>query len=183
MIKHSATDLVELFNGCFKASYQCILVAGAKEPVYLPASASNKYNEIHFAHDYFASALHEIAHWTIAGSKRRQLVDYGYWYVEDGRDQAQQAAFEAVEVYPQAIEAIFAEACDYPFQVSVDNLSAVPDNADNDYWLALEREKQQFAQAVYQQQQTYLAKGLPKDAVRFKQALENFYQGSHQKTA
>ncbi len=36
--------------------------------------------------DFFASALHEISHWCVAGKARREQVDFGYWYCPDGRD-------------------------------------------------------------------------------------------------
>ena len=48
-------------------------------------------------------------HWCLAGTRRRQRVDYGYWYAPEGRDEAQQAAFFAVEAAPQALESLFCE--------------------------------------------------------------------------
>ncbi len=54
----------------------------------------------------FASALHEISHWCIAGKARRELVDFGYWYCPDGRDAMTQSQFEDVEVKPQAQVAV-----------------------------------------------------------------------------
>jgi elongation factor P hydroxylase len=168
---HSAQNIIELFNRCFRELYNCVLIGGADEPVYLPANNERSHNQIHFAQDYFASALHEIAHWCIAGSERRKQVDYGYWYIKDGRSREQQANFESVEVYPQAIEAIFAQACGYPFKVSIDNLEAVPSNADEQYWLEQEQAKQRFERAVAQQKRQYLTKGMPKDARYFAQQI------------
>src|SRR5690606_39383874 len=52
---------------------------------YLPASEPDGLARVVFAHGFFASALHEIAHWCIAGDYRRTLHDYGYWYCPDGR--------------------------------------------------------------------------------------------------
>jgi len=75
-----------------------------------------------FAHGFYASALHEVAYWCIAGEKRRQLVDYGYWYCPDGRDIQTQHQFENVEIKPQALEWLFCVASDFPFNVSCDNL-------------------------------------------------------------
>ena len=76
-----------------------------------------------FAHGFYASALHEIAHWLVAGSQRRLSEDYGYWYCPDGRDATQQAEFESVEVKPQAIEWALSVAAGFDFNVSVDNLN------------------------------------------------------------
>ncbi len=53
---------------------------------------------------FYASALHEIAHWCIAGENRCQQVDYGYWYEPNGRSEERQFEFEKVEVKPQALE-------------------------------------------------------------------------------
>jgi elongation factor P hydroxylase len=75
-----------------------------------------------YREDYFASALHEVAHWCIAGEQRRQQLDFGYWYAPDGRSPEQQGAFEAVEYKPQALEWFFSLACGYRFRLSADNL-------------------------------------------------------------
>lgn len=117
------SDLVALFDGCFRRSHNTHLLGGAKEPVYLPACELYECHRVFFTEDYFASALHEVAHWCIAGDQRRRRVDYGYWYAPDGRDAMQQAAFEQVEVKPQALEWLFSEACGAPFCVSADNLN------------------------------------------------------------
>ena len=77
-----------LFDGLFLASENTCLLQGGAEPVYLPADADHPQNRIVFRLDYAASALHEIAHWCIAGAARRRLIDYGYWYSPDGRDSA-----------------------------------------------------------------------------------------------
>ncbi|HAB08005.1 MAG TPA: ATPase, partial [Alcanivorax sp.] len=81
---------------------------------------------IRYTRDYFRSALHEVAHWCVAGPRRRRLDDYGYWYAPDGRDAAAQAEFLRVEVRPQALEALFCAACNHPFRVSLDNLDGDP---------------------------------------------------------
>ncbi|MDO3380581.1 elongation factor P hydroxylase [Gilvimarinus algae] len=119
---HDCRDLIALFNRCFAQSEVTLLVGGAPEPVYLPCGDSG-CAEIHFTRDYFASALHEIAHWCVAGRERRQLEDYGYWYAPDGRSAEQQAEFEAVEARPQALEWLFSEAAGVRFRVSADNLA------------------------------------------------------------
>ncbi|MGC6745047.1 elongation factor P hydroxylase [Escherichia coli] len=43
------------------------LIKGDDEPIYLPADAEVPYNRIVFAHGFYASAIHEISHWCIAG--------------------------------------------------------------------------------------------------------------------
>lgn len=121
------TILVNIFDGLFYASYQTRLIAGAPEPIYLPAQVGDggyDYHRLCFREDYLSSALHEIAHWCLAGQRRRQLEDFGYWYEPDGRNVEQQRLFEAAEVKPQALEWMFSVACGQPFCLSVDNLSS-----------------------------------------------------------
>ncbi|MBZ2187511.1 elongation factor P hydroxylase [Alcanivorax sp. JB21] len=118
---HRAQDLEALFAQTFAAHYNTVLCGGAEEPLYQPGAP----HRIVYTRDYFRSALHEVAHWCVAGEKRRQLPDYGYWYAPDGRDAVQQQAFEQVEVRPQALELLFCEACGHPFSVSLDNLEGL----------------------------------------------------------
>ncbi|EDY87464.1 transporting ATPase [gamma proteobacterium HTCC5015] len=119
-----ALQLIQHFADCFEQSERTQLVGGAEEPLYWPADHQYPYHRIFFNRDYPASALHEIAHWCIAGPKRRLQVDYGYWYEPDGRSTEMQTQFERVEVRPQAIEKLFSQACGLPFSVSVDNLNS-----------------------------------------------------------
>ena len=84
-----AHQLMRLFNQEFAESDKTELIGGAAEPYYQPGSL----NRIYFRADYVRSALHEVAHWCVAGRRRRQLPDYGYWYSPDGRDADQQQAF------------------------------------------------------------------------------------------
>ena len=149
-----ATDwLIKLFNTLF-VDQQVILVRSEGEPEYYPAQG-NEPARIEFAHGFFASALHEISHWCVAGEARRRLPDFGYWYAPDGRTAAQQQAFERVEIKPQALECLFTLACNRRFQVSQDNLFADFDTSGST-----------FAHDVYQQVENYIAKPqtLPRDA-------------------
>lgn len=116
-----AARLERVFDDCFAASCNTRLCGGADEPLYQPAVTSAAYHVLYYRGDYFASALHEIAHWCIAGAQRRQQLDFGYWYVPESRSTDQQCAFEAVECKPQALEWFFSRACTYRFQVSADN--------------------------------------------------------------
>ena len=133
---------------------------GEFEPEYFPAS-TNSPARIQFAHGFFNSALHEISHWTIAGDKRRLLPDLGYWYAPDGRTREQQALFEQVEIKPQAIEWMFAQAFGRKFRVSLDNLTG--DGGDG----------ASFKDNVYAQVQAYFngTAKLPCDAARFIQCI------------
>jgi elongation factor P hydroxylase len=157
---HCSQRLESVFDTCF-ARYHTILRGGYEEPFY-QAPTSGRAGTIQYRNDFFASALHEVAHWCIAGSARRQLDDYGYWYAPDGRDNEQQMAFEAVESKPQALEWFFAKACAYPFKISVDNLGAsdgqLPDT-------------RRFSQAVLSQAQQWQCAGLPERAAQFFRAL------------
>ncbi|WP_259365150.1 elongation factor P hydroxylase [Psychrobacter sp. GP33] len=145
--------LMSVFNQLF--AYQHVtLVRGECEPEYFPAT-EYQTARIQFAHGFFASALHEISHWCIAGSKRRALIDFGYWYAPDGRSAAQQHQFEHLEIKPQALECLFTLACNRPFGVSLDNLFADFDT-----------EGSTFAIDVYQQVASYIDEPhqLPRDA-------------------
>ncbi|WP_434064665.1 elongation factor P hydroxylase [Sessilibacter corallicola] len=161
---HDSKDLVHVFNQCFSVTKNTVLVANGDEPIYLPCDETTKHNRIIFTRDYFASALHEISHWCIAGNERRKKVDFGYWYAPDGRTQEQQTLFEKVEIKPQAIEWIFSQACAAPFRVSADNLSM-------GLGASLE-----FKRNIAAQARDYCVYGLPDDAKTFMQALEGFYQ-------
>lgn len=162
-VKHHYDDLITLFNQCFEQSYNTQLVKGGDEPIYLPADENRPYHAIYFAHGYFSSALHECAHWFIAGPERRQLVDFGYWYEPDGRTADQQRLFQQLEVKPQAIECLLSMACGYRFHVSVDNLNGEAVDTDG------------FRAAVQAQVDVYLEHGLPKRAEQFRQVLLAFY--------
>jgi elongation factor P hydroxylase len=163
-ILHNYQDLVVLFNAAFIETENTVLLKGGHEPIYIPAKNALQHHQIVFAHGYFASALHEISHWCIAGKKRRLLEDYGYWYSPDGRDVKQQTEFEKVEVKPQAIEWAFSCASGKSFAVSTDNLNGAPVNI------------QGFQYAVKEQVLLYLEIGFPSRASQFIDVLHKFYQ-------
>lgn len=123
-LSHDCDVLVTLFNRSLGATYATRLVKGGDEPEYIPAASDNDLHQIVFTQDYFSSALHELAHWCVAGERRRLQHDYGYWYAPDGRTEQQQADFERVEVKPQALEWLFSMACGIRFRVSADNLES-----------------------------------------------------------
>lgn len=152
--------LIDLFNSMFAQTNMdgvpTILVRGDGEPEYF-ASRDGNPARIEFAHGFFASALHEISHWCVAGKKRRQLDDFGYWYVADGRDEATQKLFEQVEIKPQSIECLLNLALGRYFYVSQDNLNADFDTSNST-----------FANDVYLQAYDFLQNPqfLSKDAKR-----------------
>lgn len=152
--EYATTDwLIHLFNTVF-AKQQVILARSDGEREYFPAQ-DQQPARIEFAHGFFASALHELSHWCVAGKERRGLSDFGYWYAPDGRSSAQQQAFERVEIKPQALECLFTLACGRCFQVSQDNLFADFDTSGST-----------FAQDVYRQAKQYITDPhtLPRDA-------------------
>tara|TARA_R110002124_G_scaffold189862_3_gene357196 strand:- start:993 stop:1577 length:585 start_codon:yes stop_codon:yes gene_type:complete len=157
-------DITALFDGIFAERYQTRLIRGGDEPLYRPANSETPYHQVIFARGYYASALHEISHWCIAGAQRRQQEDYGYWYCPDGRDAEQQKAFEQAEIAPQALESIFARACGRVFHVSVDNLGG-----------DIEVDIEAFAARVEARAQRYLKEGFPARANAFQVALKRFY--------
>lgn len=162
-ITHNPEDLISIFNRLFRLSEHTVLVRGGEEPIYIPANAECDSNQVVFAHGFYSSALHEIAHWCLAGKERRKSVDYGYWYAPDGRDAKQQADFEKVEVKPQAIEWILSKTCNKSFRVSVDNLNGETSDSST------------FKQAVYSQVLVYIQCGMPSRAEVLRRALAEFY--------
>ncbi|MEM1155216.1 MAG: elongation factor P hydroxylase [Pseudomonadota bacterium] len=165
-IGFSPKRLERVFSQCFLRDWQTQLVGGAAEPVYQPAKCSGDCHLLYYREDYFASALHEVAHWCIAGETRRQQLDFGYWYAPDGRDAHQQKAFERVEVKPQALEWLFSLACGFPFNVSVDNLSVEGGVYDAG----------QFKRQVQQQAQQWQNTGLPRRGLIYYEALSNEFE-------
>ncbi|GGB95671.1 elongation factor P hydroxylase [Marinobacterium zhoushanense] len=157
-------DLIRIFNKLFLTSYNTELVAGEDEPIYLPADELYPHHRVVFAHGFFASALHEIAHWCVAGAQRRTLVDFGYWYKPDGRTAAEQAEFERVEVQPQAYEWILSESAGHRFHFSADNLSAGL-GASN-----------RFMYNVHSRVLELLEQGLPERVEALSSALRTYYQ-------
>jgi elongation factor P hydroxylase len=77
---HDAHDLMVIFHDCFARDYNTRLVKGDDEPIYLPANEACAYHSIVFAHGFFSSALHECAHWLIAGDERRTQVFIKYTF-------------------------------------------------------------------------------------------------------
>lgn len=156
--------LIEIFNRLFIPVYNTELVAGDDEPIYLPADGEHPHHRIVFAHGFYASALHEISHWCVAGPERRLLEDFGYWYKPDGRTVEEQAEFERVEVKPQAYEWIFNRAVGRKFHFSADNLSAGLGASDD------------FQRNVLQRVHQLLNDGLPPRVRLLVDALQRHYQ-------
>ena len=156
----TAEEVVATFNQVFQDPEGTVLVAGASEPFYLPGQPS----QVFFRADYVRSALHEVAHWCVAGRRRRGLPDYGYWYTPDGRSNERQAAFFSVEAKPQAIESLFCDALSLAFTPSVDNL--VQGSSDS----ALRT----FEDRIGVWRARLLCGGLPRRASHFMAALERY---------
>jgi elongation factor P hydroxylase len=155
----SAEAIVKVFNELFLKSHNTLLCGGAEEPIYAPADKNFLQHRIVFSHNYAASALHEVAHWCVAGENRRLLCDYGYWYAPDGRSTAQQQEFELAEVKPQALEWLFAQAAGLTFRVSADNLDSSLGAS------------QGFKDNIHYQVGDYLSTGLSSRAQEFVEGL------------
>lgn len=162
---HPYAELIEIFNQCFSEDDNTRLVKGDDEPIYLPADDQFPYHRVIFAHGYYASGMHEIAHWCVAGKERRKRVDFGYWYCPDGRDAETQGKFEVVEIVPQALEWMFCVAANFPFNVSCDNLNG-----------NFEPDRVAFQRKVHGQVMKFLDTGVSPRSARFIQALHAFYQ-------
>ncbi len=163
---HSPETLVQLFNELFIPIHNTELICCEEEPVYRPADENHPHHRIVFAHGFFASALHEIAHWCVAGKQRRLLEDFGYWYEPDGRSPERQAEFEKVEIKPQALEWIFSRSAGFQFHFSADNLALNNQPSES------------FKQAVYEQVQNYLSNGLPNRAKLWSDCLISYYRSN-----
>lgn len=172
--RHQINDIIDIFANCFAESFNTRLVKGEDEPIYLPAGCSDlgitaqPYAQVVFAHGYYASAMHEIAHWCLAGEKRREQIDFGYWYCPDGRTAAQQAEFQKVEIKPQAIEWGLCVAAGFEFNVSCDNLTGDEFGQQPDH--------REFRRQVQAQVAVYLEQGFPPRAQILMAALSEFYQ-------
>lgn len=161
-------EWAKTFNQDF-SSYQVKLQPGANEPFY-QASQQQEWAIIYSSFDYFSSALHELAHWCVAGAERRKQDDYGYWYAPDGRSIEQQRLFYQVEIKPQAIEWAFSLAAGIAFQVSLDNLN-------NQLLDSEHKDIEQFKQNLHNQLEDYFSGGFPPRALAIIQALCTKYRG------
>jgi elongation factor P hydroxylase len=164
-MSHQYQDLISIFNQTFYSQYNTRLELGGDEPIYLPSDQNTLYHRIIFARGYYASAMHEIAHWCVAGPERRLLEDFGYWYEPDGRSAEVQAEFERVEIRPQAYEWILSISAGFPFTVSCDNLSG-----------DVEPDRLAFMSQVHQEVIKLLEVGLPPRVKQLSDALRHFYQ-------
>ena len=151
------TELMDGFNAVFIPEANTRLVGGFSEPLYQPA-IDGAPAEIRFTRDYLRSALHEIAHWCIAGEARREQVDYGYWYRPDGRNSEEQQEFFNFEVKPQALELAFSRKFSVEFRVSCDNLRGAAGNSEDE---------KQFERQVAEQLACFERDGFPARARRF----------------
>ena len=97
-------DIAACFNATFLHTEQTRMRGGAREPLYVPAR-DGQPAELRYREDFAASALHEAAHWCIAGRERRLLADFGYAYQPPPRTAAQQCGFYTLELKTQALVA------------------------------------------------------------------------------
>ncbi|MDR9825975.1 elongation factor P hydroxylase [Vibrio sp. FNV 38] len=163
-MSHQYIDLISIFNQTFYQEYNTCLELGGDEPVYLPAESENDHHRIVFARGFYASALHEIAHWCVAGPRRRLLEDFGYWYEPDGRTAEVQAEFEKMEIRPQAYEWILATSAGFPFNVSCDNLHG-----------EFEPDRIAFMTMVHREVLAIFEQGIPPRVAALSNALCEFY--------
>jgi elongation factor P hydroxylase len=151
-----AARIGAVFNRTFDA-WHTVMIGGGAEPLYRPARGAAPARIV-FTRDYAASALHEAAHWCIAGADRRRRLDYGYAYQPPPRSARQLREFFRSELTCQALELVFSEAVGMRFRVSVDDLDAPPGTA-----AAFERDVRAAAVA--------LRRAPPARAARFLAAL------------
>ena len=188
--KRRLSRLIAVFDSLFAAEFNTRLLGGVDEPVYIPAGCSAAeaiddnslvdicdYHRLYFREDYFSSALHESAHWCIAGAERRLKVDFGYWYNPDGRSQQQQSVFERAETKPQALEWMFSVACGQRFRISADNLAA-DIGASEEFIQAVAWQAQKWCNSAIPARGKLLLKGLAKDFEQSDYSCSEQYQQS-----
>lgn len=114
---------------------ELIIQGNADEPFYQAPKNLNHAREenkntsrgiLYFRSNYPRSLLHEMSHYCLAGDRRRQLDDFGYWYSPCGRTAEEQQRFEDVEARPQGLEKAFCEIVGLPFSPSLDDFSGRP---------------------------------------------------------
>ena len=131
-----------LLNAMIRALHHVLpelrIEGGAPEPFY-QAPKKNSPAILFFRDDYIRSLFHELAHYCLAGAKRRTLDDFGFWYAPCGRSADEQLQFEQVEARPQGLEKLFCEVWNIPFSPSLDDFSGRPpstlflENLENAY--------------------------------------------------
>ena len=155
----SGEAIAAVFNATFAATFATVMIPGAPEPLYLPGEGIHPAR-IFYRSDFAASALHEAAHWCIAGPTRRRLVDYGYRYVCPPRGVHEKRAFFDAELNVQALECVFAQAVGLPFRISADDFAVT------------EEERAAFEAAVAHRCNERRAARLPPRTATFLAALE-----------
>jgi elongation factor P hydroxylase len=159
----AAIRISQVFNGLFAVSARTVMVGGGAEPLYLPATCDQPARLV-YTRDYAASALHEAAHWCIAGAARRRRIDYGYPYDAPPRSATQRQRFFRLELRCQALELLFAAAAEQPFRVSIDDLDAPPASAAETGAAEFDTEVRTAAISMH-------GRGLPRRAAQLHDAL------------
>jgi hypothetical protein len=157
-----AVEIAHVFNATF-AGAGVHMHGDGSEPLYLPAAGQDPARIV-YTRDYASSALHEAAHWCLAGRARRRLPDFGFGYVPASRrDAAAQRAFELAEVRTQAIEWFLSVAARVRFHASIDQPG---------------RDRGQMRELILGEVERRLREGLPPRARRLQQALAARFGGS-----
>jgi len=140
-----------------------IIEGNAEEPFYRAPKDDNK-PILYFRSNYPRSLLHEISHYCLAGDRRRQLDDFGYWYSPCGRSREEQLKFEVVEARPQGLEKAITEMVGIKFIPSMDDFSGHPPS--DSFLLNLEKTYQEMKSCP-----PYTAKKVLDGLINFKDRL------------
>ncbi|WP_422381821.1 elongation factor P hydroxylase [Marinicellulosiphila megalodicopiae] len=106
---------------------EVLIEGGADEPFY-KAAKNNDKAKIIYRSNYPRSLLHELSHYCLAGNRRRNIDDFGYWYSPCGRSFEEQQRFELVEARPQGLEKVMCELVGLKFSPSLDDFSGMPNS-------------------------------------------------------
>lgn len=108
------------------ATFPDLIIQGDAEEPFYEAAKEHQKATLYFRDNYPRSLLHELSHYCLAGDRRRQLDDFGYWYFPCGRNEEEQLRFETVEARPQGLEKAMCEALGIKFSPSLDDFSGNP---------------------------------------------------------
>ena len=151
----SHSEVAAVFN-CTFSDHSVVMHGEYREPMYIPGM---DVAELRYTLDHTALALHEAAHWCIAGRRRRRNTDYGYFYEPPPRSGMHRVRFEDVDIEAQSVEVLLAEAAGSQFQPSSDDVD-VP-------LFLLEAFSSRILERARERRQV----GLPKRADKFRVAL------------
>ena len=122
----SDDECCQYLTATFLGVFPRLQIIGGKDEPYYVAPKGDEDAIIYFRSNYPRSLLHEVAHYCLAGDRRRKIDDFGFWYAPCGRTEEEQSLFESVEARPQGLERAMCEIIGLKFVPSLDDFSGRP---------------------------------------------------------